>query len=111
MASVTNRRFSATQYALLTSLMGVPRVFLSSYSGYMAEALGWSGFFLSCTLIALPGMVLLKWLPTADATFKNRWGANERRITAQERKKLILWSSLFLVFVVWVIWTSIAKLI
>jgi PAT family beta-lactamase induction signal transducer AmpG len=111
MASVTNRRFSATQYALLTSLMGVPRVFLSSYSGYMAESMGWSGFFLFCTLVALPGMALLRWLPASDATFKNRWGATERQITQQERKKLILWSSLFLAFVTWVIWKSIAKLV
>ncbi len=59
MASLTNKKFTATQYALLSSLMGVPRVIVSSSTGYMAEFLGWQGFFIFCTLIALPGLVLL----------------------------------------------------
>ncbi|MEJ2155105.1 MAG: AmpG family muropeptide MFS transporter [Desulfobacteraceae bacterium] len=59
MASITNKRFTATQYALLTSLMGIPRVMASSVTGFMAEAMGWTGFFLFCTLIAIPGMLLL----------------------------------------------------
>ncbi len=71
MASLTNRRFTATQYALLTSLMGIPRVILSAPTGYMAEGLGWVGFFVFCTLIALPGLLLLTrfrgWLTEADA--------------------------------------------
>lgn len=59
MASLTNRRFTATQYALLTSLMGLPRVLASAPTGYMAQAVGWQGFFVLCTLIALPGLLLL----------------------------------------------------
>ena len=59
MASITNKRFTATQYALLTSLMGVPRVVASAGTGYLAENLGWTGFFIFCTLIAIPGMLLL----------------------------------------------------
>lgn len=59
MASLCNRRFTATQYALLTSFMGVPRVFLGATTGYLAERFGWEGFFLFCTLIALPGMLFL----------------------------------------------------
>ena len=59
MASITNKKFTATQYALLTSLMGVPRVVASAGTGYLAEYLGWSGFFVFCTLIAIPGMLLL----------------------------------------------------
>ncbi len=59
MASITNQKFTATQYALLTSLMGVPRVIASSGTGYMAKHMGWSNFFLFCTLIAIPGMLLL----------------------------------------------------
>jgi MFS transporter, PAT family, beta-lactamase induction signal transducer AmpG len=59
MASITNKKFTATQYALLTSLMGVPRVVASAGTGYLAEALGWSGFFIFCTLMAVPGMLLL----------------------------------------------------
>jgi PAT family beta-lactamase induction signal transducer AmpG len=59
MASITNKRFTATQYALLTSLMGVPRVLASAPTGYLAKHLGWESFFISCTVIAIPGMLLL----------------------------------------------------
>jgi PAT family beta-lactamase induction signal transducer AmpG len=59
MASITNKKFTATQYALLTSLMGVPRVVASAGTGFMAKNIGWSGFFIFCTLIAIPGMLLL----------------------------------------------------
>jgi len=59
MASITNKKFTATQYALLTSLMGVPRVVASAGTGYLAENMGWTGFFIFCTLIAIPGMLLL----------------------------------------------------
>jgi len=59
MASITNKKFTATQYALLTSLMGVPRVVASAGTGYLAENMGWTGFFIFCTFIAVPGMLLL----------------------------------------------------
>ncbi len=60
MAALTDRRFTATQYALLSSLMGVPRVLLSAPTGWLAQMLGWSGFFLLCVLIAIPGLLLLR---------------------------------------------------
>jgi len=59
MASLTNKKFTATQYALLSSLMGIPRVILAAPTGYLAEFLGWEGFFLFCTLTAIPGLWLL----------------------------------------------------
>lgn len=59
MASITNKRFTATQYALLSSLMGVPRVLASAPTGLLAKNFGWQSFFILCTLIALPGMLLL----------------------------------------------------
>lgn len=59
MASLTNKRFTATQYALLTSVMGVPRVIASAPTGWMAEIMGWPLFFLVCTGLALPGLALL----------------------------------------------------
>ena len=59
MASLTNRKFTATQYALLSSLMGVPRVFVAAPTGYMAESMGWVWFFSFCALIAIPGLLLL----------------------------------------------------
>ena len=59
MASITDKRFTATQYALLTSLMGIPRVLASAPTGYLATHMGWEGFFIFCTLIAIPGLLLL----------------------------------------------------
>jgi PAT family beta-lactamase induction signal transducer AmpG len=59
MASITNKKFTATQYALLTSLMGVPRVLASAPTGFLAKNVGWETFFIACALIAIPGMLLL----------------------------------------------------
>ncbi len=59
MASITNKKFTATQYALLTSLMGIPRVLASAPTGFLAKNMGWAWFFIACTLIAIPGMLLL----------------------------------------------------
>lgn len=59
MASITNRRFTATQYALLSSLMGVPRVLASAPTGFLAKTAGWEVFFILCALAALPGLLLL----------------------------------------------------
>ncbi|MFQ5684067.1 MAG: AmpG family muropeptide MFS transporter [Candidatus Binatia bacterium] len=59
MASLTNKKFTATQYALLTSLMGVPRVIASAPTGFLAQIMGWEGFFIFCTLSAVPGLLLL----------------------------------------------------
>ena len=62
MGAQTNKRFTATQYALLTSLMGVPRTILSAPSGIMAENLGYSAYFLFCAIAAVPGLLLLVYM-------------------------------------------------
>ena len=59
MASITNKKFTATQYALLTSLMGIPRVIASAPTGFLAKNIGWETFFIACALVAIPGMLLL----------------------------------------------------
>jgi PAT family beta-lactamase induction signal transducer AmpG len=59
MASITNKKFTATQYALLSSLMGIPRVIASAPTGFFVKNLGWENFFIACALIAAPGMLLL----------------------------------------------------
>jgi len=59
MASITNKKFTATQYALLSSLMGVPRVIASAPTGFLAKIFGWEAFFIFCVLAAIPGMLLL----------------------------------------------------
>ncbi len=70
MASLTNKKFTATQYALLTSLMGVPRVMAAAPTGILAKNLGWPAFFIFCTLIAVPGLLILlrfaPWLKEAE---------------------------------------------
>lgn len=58
-ASQTNKSHTAMQYALLTSLMGVPRTIISAPMGLVAGYLGWTQYFIFCTLWAIPGMVLL----------------------------------------------------
>ena len=64
MASITNKKFTATQYALLTSLMGIPRVIASAPTGFLAKNFGWEAFFIACALAAIPGMLmLLKFAP------------------------------------------------
>ncbi len=59
MASLCNKRFSATQFALLSSLIGVPRSIFGSSSGYLAKHFGWHWYFVFCALLHLPGLVLL----------------------------------------------------
>jgi PAT family beta-lactamase induction signal transducer AmpG len=58
-ASMTDRRYSATQFALLSSLAAVPRSFLNAGSGWLVESFGWFDFYLLCTALTLPGMLLL----------------------------------------------------
>lgn len=59
MAVQTNKRFTATQYALLSSLMGVPRVLAAAPTGYLAKAMGWETFFIACAFAAIPGLLIL----------------------------------------------------
>ena len=59
MALQTNRSYSATQYALLTALMAVPLHVLGGFSGVVAERLGYFNFFSFCSLIGIPGILLL----------------------------------------------------
>ncbi len=59
MASITNKKFTATQYALLTSFMAFGRDVLSSPTGFLVKYMGWENFFIGCVLIAIPGILLL----------------------------------------------------
>lgn len=54
-----NKRFSTTQYALLTSLGAIAPVMAASSTGFIVDAIGWTPFFLVCTAAALPGLLLL----------------------------------------------------
>jgi len=59
MARTTNPAFAATQLALFTALASVPRVFANAVTGVIVEQVGWTNFFLLCTVLAIPGMLLL----------------------------------------------------
>lgn len=58
-ATATDSRYTATQFALFTSLAAVPRTFFNALTGYIVAHTGWFEFFLICFALALPGMLLL----------------------------------------------------
>ncbi|MFQ5534497.1 MAG: MFS transporter [Sphingomonadales bacterium] len=62
LSNLCNLAFTATQYALLSSLTAVGRTWLSTSAGYIVEAVGWAPFFIVTTVAALPGLALLVWL-------------------------------------------------
>ena len=59
LSGLSNLAYTATQFALLSSLASVGRTWLSAPAGIAAERLGWPGFWLMTTAVAIPGMVLL----------------------------------------------------
>jgi PAT family beta-lactamase induction signal transducer AmpG len=61
---MTNKQFTATQFALLSSLMGIPRILFSAPTGFIAQSTGWFWFFTICTLIAVPGVIMIPKLKT-----------------------------------------------
>lgn len=62
MSSLANRHYTATQYALLSSLANLPGRLIGGLSGYMVEAWGYTGFFVASSLSIFPTLVVLAWL-------------------------------------------------
>jgi PAT family beta-lactamase induction signal transducer AmpG len=58
-ARSTTIAFAATQFALFTALASLPRTLASAVTGVIVEQVGWTNFFYICTLLAIPGMLLL----------------------------------------------------
>ena len=58
-ATTTDQRYTATQFALFTSLAAVPRTFFNALTGFIVDQTGWFTFFLICFALAIPGMLLL----------------------------------------------------
>ncbi|MDB2410557.1 AmpG family muropeptide MFS transporter [Pseudomonadales bacterium] len=58
-ARETSIQFAATQFALLTAITALPRTFANALTGVIVDRVGWEQFFLLCTLLAIPGMLLL----------------------------------------------------
>ncbi len=62
LSALCDRRYSATQYAMLIAVSGVLRKVLSTPAGELVNASGWVVYFLLTTVVAVPGLVLLWWL-------------------------------------------------
>lgn len=78
LSSLCNVTYTATQYALLSSLMAQARTFLAGFAGLFQAALGWPGFILLTTVAALPGLVLIRLVD-------RRARAAERAVPAGQR--------------------------
>lgn len=73
---LTDKRFSATQYALFSSLVGLARTFVGPVAGVMADALGWRDFFLLTMAFGIPGMLMLRRFAP--------WGTEAREVSGDE---------------------------
>ena len=82
---LTERRFSATQYALFSSLFGIPRILAGPVTGWMVHAVGWVPFFWFTMIAGLPGLVLLaRFVPwgVREPTFEIEHPRPARPLTA-----------------------------
>ncbi|MGQ4877318.1 AmpG family muropeptide MFS transporter [Billgrantia sp. LNSP4103-1] len=62
LSSLTSRAYTATQYALFSSLMTLPGKFLSGFGGLVVEAQGYAAFFIIATALGLPAIALAIWI-------------------------------------------------
>lgn len=62
LSALCNKKYTATQYALLSSFMGGARDLFSATSGFVAQTLSWQSFFVITTFMSLPGMIILYYL-------------------------------------------------
>ena len=76
---MTQKRFSATQYALFSSLFALPRLLAGPIAGFAVDAVGWPVFFLSTLVMGIPGLVMLgRFAPL---------GVREPRFTVEEAEQ------------------------
>ncbi len=76
-ARTTHPAYTATQFALFTSLAAVPRTFINATAGWLVETLGWTSFFLLCVALAVPGMLLLFKVAPWNETRQQELGTQE----------------------------------
>lgn len=62
LSSLTNRAYTATQYALFSSLMTLPGKFISGFSGMVVDSFGYFEFFVAAAMLGLPAIFLVIWL-------------------------------------------------
>ena len=96
---LTQKRFSATQYALFSTLFGLGRIISGPVAGFTVDAVGWSNFFLVTIPLGIPGMIML-WRfvpfgvrdPDFDVPTETSHGAISKSLT---KAQLVLRGSLF----------------
>lgn len=75
--SLCNKNYTATQYALLTSLMAFTRDVMTAPSGYLQKAVGWQNYFVISALLMIPGLLLLlrysKWRLEGEASWVSKF--------------------------------------
>jgi PAT family beta-lactamase induction signal transducer AmpG len=107
---MTQKRFSATQYALFSSLFAIPRILAGPPAGLLADALGWRDFFLLTLPTGIPGLIMLaRFVP---------WSAREPEFEVLEQqagtplgKRAVLLRSLLWGACTWVLcWFTVAAL-
>lgn len=62
MGALSNKKYTATQYAIFSSIATLGRNFFSGFAGDLVKVLGWAPFFYACALIAIPGLLMLIWM-------------------------------------------------
>lgn len=70
LSGLTNRAYTATQYALFSSLMTLPGKFISGFSGLVVESYGYADFFLMAAALGLPAILLVLWLSRTRGGFQ-----------------------------------------
>ena len=71
--SLTNQRFTATQFALLSAFASIGRVWVGPLAGVLAESIGWPTFFIVSTIAAAPALALLWWLRSSVRALEAPW--------------------------------------
>ncbi len=62
LSSLTHRAYTATQYALFSSIMTLPGKFIGGYSGTVVDAAGYTSFFIYASLLGLPAIFLVMYI-------------------------------------------------
>jgi len=99
--SMCHHKFSATQYALLTSASSALGRALNATSGYLIAAIGFVGFFSITIVAAAPALLLLRWLPYAEVDDADREPARPRELRPMYRYLATLTSAAFAFASIW----------
>lgn len=74
-SAITNKKYTATQFAILASVATLGRNFFAGFSGHLVKLFGWEWFFYSCALMAIPGLALLFWVQRLHSSSNSEIGS------------------------------------